>query len=130
MNYGVVSTVESVKSDLKAALIKKEYYGLVMISASLGGGVIGGEIKYAAIELLTSSLGDDNYQNSVIAFCIKRMLTKNYLIPRCEFRKDRLASIYDFVREFREKGAESKGYGYLEGLDNMLLEQCVSEMLR
>jgi hypothetical protein len=130
LDYGLKATSESVLADADHALSKKDYYGLVMISASLLGDKLGNEIKKDFVKFAKNRLSDDKYSNSILAFCITTLVNKGFLLTNNFLERDRMSILYNFILDLRIKGFDSKQYSSLEEIDNKIMENCFSEIIR
>lgn len=129
-SYGLKATLGSVLDDSNRALSKGDYYGLVMICASILSDNRSNAIKQSFVKFAKSKLGNEKYVNSILAFCVKTLISKSFLMIGDSISKDRMGVVFEFVTDLRLKGFEPKGYEGLMGIDNKILEDCFLELMR
>lgn len=127
-HYGFNLTKEVALKDINKAIKNKDYYGLIMVASSVLDNKDGNQIKEVILNHLKDLIGNDKYQNAVVAYAAKSLISYRFLVDGEALNKTRMTAISDFVRSLRISGFDSKEYRYLESIDQDIFETVFIEL--
>jgi hypothetical protein len=130
IKYGLLATETQIEEDVREAIQEKEYYGLIMIFASIQNDNNGIQKKEKLILSAEVEIGDDKYLNAILGMCVKILITKRLLVDDEGIRNISLIKIKKFTSKLRSFGFDSKEFKYIKSIDFDILNICVEEIVK
>lgn len=118
--YELSRDLVGLENDLTDSINKEDYYGFIMISASLY------KKDYISkfIEIAINSIGKNRARNAIIAFGVLNVINKDYFFVGDQIDKDSLKHVRRFVEKLRKYDYNSRGYELLKKVDSKIIESC------